>query len=65
MDSITEKIAWKMKDAGCSKVYLGIESGNDKVLKLMNKGISALEIKKGVEIYRSNGMLRILHYGLS
>jgi Fe-S oxidoreductase len=52
VDSITEEIAMLMKSAGCSQVYLGIESGNDSILKLMNKKIDTATIKKGVEIFK-------------
>ena len=40
VDSIDEEISNAMKDAGCDKIYFGIESGNDLVLKLMNKKIT-------------------------
>lgn len=56
VDSITEDIAKKMKNAGCSKVYLGIESGNDQVLKLMRKGTNITNIRKGVDVFTENGI---------
>lgn len=37
VDSIDEELSISMKDAGCDRIYFGIESGNDSVLKLMNK----------------------------
>ncbi len=55
---ITEDIARLMKEAGCQRVYLGLESGSDDTLRLMNKkatledGIHAVEQfrKAGVEV---------------
>jgi anaerobic magnesium-protoporphyrin IX monomethyl ester cyclase len=56
VDTITNETASIMKNAGCSKVYLGIESGNDDVLKLMNKKIDLKKVVKGVEIFKNNGI---------
>jgi len=47
--NITTEVAQLMKDAGCQRVYLGLESGSNEVLHLMNKkatmedGMSAVE----------------------
>lgn len=56
VDSVTDEMVKLMKKAGCNKVYFGIESGNDEVLKLMNKNINTLMVRKGVEVFRSNGI---------
>lgn len=54
VDSVTDEIVEMMKNAGCSKVYLGIESGNDYVLKLMNKKIDTTMVRRGVEVFTRN-----------
>ncbi len=56
VDSVTDNAAKTMKRSGCSKVYLGIESGNDHVLKLMNKNTNTAQIRRGVEIFKNNGI---------
>lgn len=56
VDCITDEIARIMKDADCSKVYLGIESGNDRILRLMNKQTDTAAIRKGVDIFKRNGI---------
>lgn len=56
VDTINDEIACEMKKAGCSKVYLGIESGNDEVLKLMNKSIDTSTVRNGVEVFIRNGI---------
>lgn len=56
VDSVNDEIARLMKNSGCSKVYLGIESGNDHVLKLMNKNINTTQIRNGVEVFKNNGI---------
>ena len=40
VDMVTKELLAKMKAAGCSDVWFGVESGSDKVLNSMDKGIS-------------------------
>ncbi|KNZ42606.1 B12-binding domain-containing radical SAM protein [Acetobacterium bakii] len=56
VDSLTDEIARIMKKAGCTKVYLGIESGNDVILKLMNKKIDTATVRRGVAVLKRNGI---------
>ena len=39
-----------MSVAGCKAVYLGVESGSQKVLKILNKNITVRQIKKAVNL---------------
>jgi anaerobic magnesium-protoporphyrin IX monomethyl ester cyclase len=48
VDSIDAATFVEMYRAGCRRVYFGIESGDDTVLKLMNKKISANEARQAV-----------------
>ena len=56
VDSISDETANKMKLAGCNKVYLGIESGSDEVLKIMNKHVDIKKVKRGVDIFKNQGI---------
>lgn len=56
VDSVTDEVVKIMKSAGCNKVYFGIESGNDAVLKLMNKKIDTKKVRTGVDVFISNGI---------
>jgi anaerobic magnesium-protoporphyrin IX monomethyl ester cyclase len=53
MDAETYRL---MKDSGCNKVYLGIESGNDEILKLMNKGTDKAMIEHAVSAFHHVGI---------
>jgi radical SAM superfamily enzyme YgiQ (UPF0313 family) len=44
------------KKAGCYRVYLGLESGTDRILKAMNKQITVSDIKKGVAAAKKAGL---------
>jgi anaerobic magnesium-protoporphyrin IX monomethyl ester cyclase len=45
-----------MRNAGCDKVYLGLESGNDKILKIMNKRTSLADGKLCVKLFKDVGI---------
>tara|TARA_Y100000294_G_C8466774_1_gene300953 strand:+ start:105 stop:818 length:714 start_codon:yes stop_codon:yes gene_type:complete len=49
-DTIDDEIAIKMKEAGCQRVYLGIESGSQKVLDYYKKGCRIEDIIKAANI---------------
>lgn len=46
----------EMRSAGFESVSLGVESGSDKVLKIMNKNQTVSQTKKTIEIIRKTGL---------
>lgn len=52
---IDEKMLKKLKQAGCIRIQYGVESGNDKILKEINKLITSEQIKKTMEITHKYG----------
>lgn len=46
-----------MKDCGCEGVFLGIESGNDQILKNMNKAAKTRDYLKGIELLKEYGIV--------
>ena len=48
VDSVDDATYVEMYQAGCRRVYFGIESGDDTILKLMNKKITAAEARHAV-----------------
>lgn len=48
VDSIDYKTAMEMKAAGCTRIYFGIESGDDKMLELMRKQITTEQARQAV-----------------
>ena len=53
---ITLEIAQMMKAAGCHRVYLGLESGSQSTLKLMNKRATLQEGIDAVHLFREAGI---------
>lgn len=46
-----------MKECGCRGVFLGIESGNDQILKNMNKAASVEKYLKGIALLKEYGIV--------
>lgn len=51
-DTIDEEMVIKMKGAGCQRVYLGIESGSQKVLDYYKKGYKIEDIVQAVSLLK-------------
>lgn len=56
VDGITDEMVGLMKKSGCYKVYLGIESGNNRILELMNKRTTTNGIRAGVQVFKRHGV---------
>ena len=56
VDSIDAPTYVEMYQAGCRRVYFGIESGDDTILRLMNKKITASEAQNAVMAAHQAGL---------
>lgn len=52
-----DEVVSLMKKSGCEGVFLGIESGSDRILKNMNKSATAEHYRKGIELLKGQGIL--------
>jgi anaerobic magnesium-protoporphyrin IX monomethyl ester cyclase len=56
VDTMNRDVAVKMRRAGCVRVFFGIESGNDRVLALMNKQITVKQARRAVYAAKAAGL---------
>lgn len=56
VDLVTKELLKMFKRAGCEVIYYGIESGSEKVLKILKKGITLEQVKKAVKWAKEVGM---------
>ncbi|MEK6820439.1 MAG: radical SAM protein [Nanoarchaeota archaeon] len=56
IDSVDLELLKKMKKAGCYMVSLGIESGNERILKNIKKSISLEKVREAVKLCRAAGI---------
>ncbi len=55
-DLIDEQLARIMRKAGCYKIIFGLESGDDRTLRLMNKQLRVEQSKRAVETVKKAGI---------
>ncbi|HEY9206060.1 MAG TPA: radical SAM protein [Candidatus Methanoperedens sp.] len=56
VDSMDDEVAMAMKEAGCDRIFFGIESGSDQILRLMNKKITVDKARRAVDAARKAGL---------
>ncbi|MDE2028619.1 MAG: B12-binding domain-containing radical SAM protein, partial [Candidatus Omnitrophica bacterium] len=56
VDSLDAEMLAAMKESGCYQIWLGIESGSDRVLSLMNKELTVEQIKQKVRLVHKAGI---------
>ncbi len=55
-DSLDQDLLEKMKEAGCVEVHIGVETGSDRLLKLMNKQTTSKVILKAIKTIKEAGI---------
>jgi anaerobic magnesium-protoporphyrin IX monomethyl ester cyclase len=55
-NNIKEEVVRAMKDAGCAFIRMGLESGSERMLKIMNKGHTLRHSREAIEVFRKLGM---------
>lgn len=55
-DSLDEYLLKEMKLSGCTEVHIGVETGSDRLLKLMNKQTTSEVLAKGVLAIKKAGI---------
>jgi anaerobic magnesium-protoporphyrin IX monomethyl ester cyclase len=56
VDALDPEAAQEMKRAGCFRIFFGIESGNDRVLRMMNKRTTTEQARQAVATARNAGL---------
>jgi len=56
VDCLDEELIRLMKTAGCIRVKIGVESGSDRILKKVRKGITTDKVRKAVALIKEAGL---------
>lgn len=56
VDTLDAKLINVMKKAGCIRIKIGVESGSERILTKINKGINKDIIRKGVRLIKNQGV---------
>ena len=57
VDTVDYELLKRLKMAGCRQIAFGVESGNEKILKLSKKGITLDQAKKAVKAAKELGLI--------
>lgn len=61
IDTINEEIIRALKRAGCLGIHYGVESGSERILKVLNKGITIPQAEEMFNLTRKHG-IQVLAY---
>jgi len=56
IDSVDEELLARMKEAGCGRIYFGIESGLQDMLDKVHKGITPEQVRETIKMTRRHGI---------
>lgn len=54
VDVLDQDVLWYMKKAGCKRLYIGIESGSQRILDYYHKGYKVTDIKKKIDLIKKS-----------
>jgi radical SAM superfamily enzyme YgiQ (UPF0313 family) len=55
-DRMTEKVADQLAELGCFRLWIGSESGSQRVLDAMDRGVTVEQVQSAVEMCRARGI---------
>jgi anaerobic magnesium-protoporphyrin IX monomethyl ester cyclase len=56
VDTLDPRLITKVRQAGCLRMFVGIESGNDSILHIMNKQITTKQAEDTVHLFKREGI---------
>lgn len=56
VNTVDKELLQKLKEAGCQRIHYGIEAGTQKILKILNKGITIEQVKTAFELTKKAGI---------
>lgn len=62
VDTIDEEVACGLAESGCITAALGIESGDEEILKTLKKGFNKSQVYKAVDVLKSAGVPILASY---
>lgn len=55
-DRVNERVAATLRDLGCMRVWIGSESGSQRVLNAMQRGVTVGQVQRAVALAKENGI---------
>ena len=55
-DRVNERVAGMLAELGCLRVWIGSESGSQRILDAMQRGVTVEQVQRAVELCRASGI---------
>jgi radical SAM superfamily enzyme YgiQ (UPF0313 family) len=62
VDMVDEEVLRMLKKAGCKSIHYGVESGSDRILKVIKKGITVQKVKEIFALTRKTGIDTLAYF---
>ncbi len=62
VNTIDEEMLKKLKKAGCVRIHYGVESGTQKILDVLRKGITLEQVKKAFKLTKGAGIETLAYF---
>lgn len=62
VDTVDEEVLRALKKAGCERIHFGIEAGTEKILKVLNKGITLSQAEKAIALSKKIGISALTYF---
>lgn len=62
VDCVSKELFYWMRVAGCARIQFGVESGDERVLKILRKGITLSQIRNAVAWAKEAGLEILINY---
>lgn len=59
---VNEELLKKMAMAGCDRIHFGVESGNPRIVRTMNKGISIEQVEKAFDLCKKYNIKTLAYF---
>ena len=56
VDCLDDELLSLMKEAGCVRIKIGVESGSDRILKRINKGVTTDDMRRAVHLIKQHAI---------
>jgi radical SAM superfamily enzyme YgiQ (UPF0313 family) len=53
-DTLTDSLLKKMREAGCRLIHFGVETGSERIMKIIKKQITLEQIRRGIKLIKKN-----------
>ena len=62
VDTVDENVLKELKKAGCQRIHYGVEAGTEKILKVLNKGITLKQAEEAFKLTKKIGMKTLAYF---